>query len=138
MANVGASPTPNATSVAALRSMMEVEPVLAKKWASETTESSVNITPDRVQLDENGNITFLNLGGIRLKKLPDVWSTLIYLTTLNLGGTDLPLDQMKVVLHSLVNVEDLCLGGIGLGVAGAELVGDVIENSATIKHLDMR
>jgi hypothetical protein len=141
MANDGAATasasTPNATSLSAVRAMMDSEPVLAKKWASKDSNNAVNMA-DTLQLDDDGNITFLNLGGIRLKSLPNMWSTLDRLTTLNIGGTDLPLDQMKTVLSSLVNVEELCLGGNALGKDGATMVAELVETSTTLKHLDMR
>jgi hypothetical protein len=132
------SSTPNATSISAIRAMMASEAVLATKWASKDDKNSVNMAEDTILLDMDGNITFLNLGGMRLKSLPNVWSTLDRLTSLNLGGTDLPLDQIKTVLSSLVHIDELFLGGNGLGKEGAAMAAEFVETSTTLKHLDMR
>lgn len=137
-ANNASSTAPNATSLSAIRAMMASEPVLATKWASKDDKNAVNVAEDTILLDKDGDITFLNLGGMRIKSLPNVWSTLHRLTTLNLGGTDLPLDQIKMVLSSLVNIEDLFLGGNGLGKEGAAMAAEFVETSTTLKHLDMR
>jgi hypothetical protein len=137
-ANNASSTAPNATSLSAIRAMMASEPVLATKWTSQNDKNALNVAEDTIRLDEDGDITFLNLGGMRIKSLPNVWSTLHRLIALNLGGTDLPLDQIKMVLSSLVNIEELFLGGNGLGKEGAAMVAEFVETSTTLKHLDMR
>lgn len=138
--HVAPSTPPNSTSITAIRTLMDTEPVLARKWAAENDDgSSLNITADTVQFDENGNVIFLNLGGMRLRTLPpNAFASLDKLETLNLGGTDLPLDQLKAVLSDLVNVESLLLGGNSLGSQGAAMVAEIIEKKPTLRHLDMR
>ena len=131
----------NATSVTAIRTMMDNEPVLAKKWAATSTKdsSALNLTPDTIQFDDNGNVIFLNLGGMRIRSLPpNAFASLDKLDTLNLGGTDLPLDQMKSVLCELVNVDSVLLGGNSLGPTGAAMVAEIIQMKPSIRHLDMR
>lgn len=90
-----------------------------------TTEAS---TDDRVHLDAQGRVTYLNLGGKRLHRGLDAslfqnhFSTL---RTLNLGGTDLPAQNTVDILNTRTvgrTLESLHLGGNGLGDEGIELL----------------
>jgi Ran GTPase-activating protein (RanGAP) involved in mRNA processing and transport len=134
-----ASAAPNEASILAIRNMMKCEPALAIKWSSPQNES-LNVSADTVQFDENGNVVFLNLGGMRLRSLPaNAFASLDKLQTLNLGGTDLPLAQLETVLSNLVAIESLLLGGNSLGPKGAAMVANtVVPTKSTLQHLDLR
>jgi Leucine-rich repeat (LRR) protein len=131
------STAPNEASITVIRQLMDGAPVLAKKWSD--NNGALNLCVDTIQLDENGNIVFLNLGGMRLRTLPsNAFESLSHLETLNLGGTDLPLDHLKNLLSQLQNVESLLLGGNALGPEGAKMVAEMIKNKPSLKHLDIR
>lgn len=130
---------PNDVSTSALKSIVEGEPKLASKWAPQDGSPALTLPADTVQFDEDGNVTLLNLGGTRLRTLPaEAFASLTKLQTLNLGATDLPLDQLKAVLQALVAIESLLLGGNSFGPEGTAMVAGIIPTKPTLQHLDLR
>jgi len=81
---------------------------------------------ERVHLDEQGRVSFLNLGGKRLHRgivgAKSIFEKFAALNTLNLGGTDLPPKDTVEMLNALTSLESLYLGGNGLGDAGATIL----------------
>eukprot|EP00568_Trieres_chinensis_P008685 CAMPEP_0183300224 /NCGR_PEP_ID=MMETSP0160_2-20130417/6729_1 /TAXON_ID=2839 ORGANISM="Odontella Sinensis, Strain Grunow 1884" /NCGR_SAMPLE_ID=MMETSP0160_2 /ASSEMBLY_ACC=CAM_ASM_000250 /LENGTH=94 /DNA_ID=CAMNT_0025462609 /DNA_START=17 /DNA_END=297 /DNA_ORIENTATION=- len=73
------------SSLEALRKIRDSDPALRRKWATEEWGNSVTA-------DADGHLTSLDLGGSgRVRSLPpDAFALLPRLSTLNLGGTDLP------------------------------------------------
>jgi Ran GTPase-activating protein (RanGAP) involved in mRNA processing and transport len=95
-------------------------------------------TDDRVAFNEDGNVTTLNLGGMRLRRglpcPPDVFQKFSALSSLNLGGTDLPVADIAAVLGFLEAIESLHLSGNGLGDDGATQIAAWLETTKP-KHL---
>ena len=132
-------------------------------WCSSSGNS--NGTDNKVQFDDDGFVTSLDLGGKRLhrgfplpgqtlQKVPVPADTsrevlppfdkLQHLKILNLAGTDLPLnDTMKVLEMVQSTIEVLYLGGNGLGVAGGKAIASWLSGlpsggPAHLFKLDMR
>jgi len=83
---------------------------------------------ERVYFDAQGRVSLLNLGGKRLHRglanATGIFAQFSALTTLNLGGTDLPAKDMKQILNIVApSLESLYAGGNGLGDDGATLIG---------------
>ena len=106
-------------------------------------------TSSKIQFDEEGYVTFLDLGGKRLHRgfpcpVEDVFGNNYFqrLTTLNIAGTDLPLpDIMAILNHIQGSIQTLFVGGNGIGSnGGAKAVGEWISlNSArNLIKLDLR
>mmetsp|Transcript_24845 Transcript_24845/g.58292 ORF Transcript_24845/g.58292 Transcript_24845/m.58292 type:complete len:347 (-) Transcript_24845:1582-2622(-) len=99
---------------------------------SKDTYSSIELVSswsDKIRFDDDGYVTYLDLGGRRLYKgLPCDYSVFgsdyfPRLTTLSLAGTDLPLKEILAILpHIESTIECLYLGGNGLGARGAEAI----------------
>lgn len=91
--------------------------------------------------DATGHITLLDLGaGGRIRKLPaEAFNKLPKLKTLNLGGTDLPIDSIIAVLRACPSLEHVYLGGNGIGSAGMkQLCEQVLMRNNIIEKLDVR
>jgi hypothetical protein len=100
-----------------------------------------------VQFGHGNAVKTLDLGGKRLYKgFPcsphDSIGTFVSLTSLNLAGTDLPLQDILSILalHNIVNnVECLYLGGNGLQDEGANAIATQFLSSAKrLSKLDLR
>jgi hypothetical protein len=95
-------------------------------------------TEDRVAFNDDGKVTTLNLGGMRLRKglpcPPEVFENFSALSSLNLGGTDLPIADISVILGFLGTIESLHLSGNGLGDEGAKQIAAWLETTKP-KHL---
>ena len=136
--HAASSTAPNDASIAVIRQLMNGAPVLASKW-SNNNNGALHLSADTIQFDEHGNVVFLNLGGMRLRTLPpNAFASLVHLETLNVGGTDLPVDQLRNVLSQLQNVKSLLLGGNALGPKGAIMVAEMIQIKPSLQHLDLR
>mmetsp|Transcript_55688 Transcript_55688/g.134964 ORF Transcript_55688/g.134964 Transcript_55688/m.134964 type:complete len:360 (+) Transcript_55688:33-1112(+) len=119
---------------------------LVASWCS----SSSNGSDNKVKFDEDGFVSSLDLGGKRLyrgfpipgKTAPTAtgnktrmvlppFDKFQRLKTLNLAGTDLPLnDTMKVLEMIQSTIEVLFLGGNGLGVAGGKAIASWLSGLA--------
>ena len=92
--------------------------------------------------DDNGVVTGLDLGGMRLRSLePALLSDLApSLVTLNLANTDLPLtDQARAAICQLGKLEVLCLGGNGINDERIEEVVDIVTRCGkSLTRLDLR
>jgi hypothetical protein len=101
-------------------------------------------TAERVAFNDNGKVTTLNLGGMRLRKglpcPPEVFENFSALTSLNLGGTDLPIADIAAVLGFLGAIESLHLSGNGLGDDGATQIATWLETTEPkqLIKLDLR
>ena len=99
---------------------------------------------DVVGLDEEGYVTFLNLGSKRLYKGIGCCHAFSYfprLAILNLGGTDLPLTDLVTILDVISSsIQTLYLGGNRLGSDGAQVVATWLRQSTPPKlsRLDLR
>jgi Ran GTPase-activating protein (RanGAP) involved in mRNA processing and transport len=99
---------------------------------------------ERVAFNDDGKVTTLNLGGKRLRKgLPcpaEVFENFSALTSLNLGGTDLPMADIAAVLGFLGAIESLHLSGNGLGDDGAKQIATWLETTKPkcLMKLDLR
>mmetsp|Transcript_55689 Transcript_55689/g.134968 ORF Transcript_55689/g.134968 Transcript_55689/m.134968 type:complete len:357 (+) Transcript_55689:33-1103(+) len=133
---------------------------LVASWCS----SSSNGSDNKVKFDEDGFVSSLDLGGKRLyrgfpipgKTAPTAtgnktrmvlppFDKFQRLKTLNLAGTDLPLnDTMKVLEMIQSMIEVLYLGGNGLGVAGGKAIASWLSSIASggrrshLAKLDLR
>ena len=122
------------SSLDALRAMMSMEPALEKRWSK-----GFHVTGSGVTLDRSGNVTGLDIGGGRLRRLSaSEFTTPLSksLLTLNLGATDLPLDSIKSIVASLRALQMLYLGGNGIGDGGVLALEGALGTS--IRVLDLR
>uniref|UniRef100_A0A7S2IB54 RNI-like protein n=1 Tax=Helicotheca tamesis TaxID=374047 RepID=A0A7S2IB54_9STRA len=136
------------TSLTTLRSIRQYDPYLQQNLPptpnNDTSTTSYQSNTEHVQFDTSGNITYLNLGGRRLRKLPSPISTfhpLEHLTTLNLGNSDLPPQIQMDILSSLKQhgtLRDLHLSGNGLRDAGITNLSAVLEDFESLEKLDLR
>jgi len=126
---------------------------------SSSSSSSSTEDDDRVRIDNaQGRVTYLNLGGKRLHRGLDAKVLTFFpaLTTLNLGGTDLPAQNTVDILTNRSNSDDannnpttvlehVYLGGNGLGDEGAQLLAGAWQKSPSgcclpqsLRTLDLR
>jgi Ran GTPase-activating protein (RanGAP) involved in mRNA processing and transport len=96
-----------------------------------------------LQFDADGNVTLVDLGGKRLYKgfpcSPKVFAQFSRLVTLNLAGTDLPLQDLSAILEQVApRIETLYVGGNGLGVDGAKALGSWLPSASKLVSLDLR
>ena len=99
---------------------------------SKETYSSIELVSswsNKIRFDDDGYVTYLDLGGRRLYKgLPCDYSVFgrdyfPRLTTLSLAGTDLPLKEILAILPYIEStIECFYLGGNGLGARGARAI----------------
>jgi hypothetical protein len=82
-----------ANSLEGLRALAEAG--LLNDGGDELCTSWIQKTDERVAFNDSGKVTTLNLGGMRLRKglpcVPVVFRHFEDLSSLNLGGTDLPM-----------------------------------------------
>lgn len=101
-------------------------------------------TQDRVAFNDDGKVITLNLGGMRLRKglpcPPAVFQNFSALSSLNLGGTDLPMADIAAVLGFLGAIESLHLSGNGLGDDGAKQIAAWLKTTKPkqLTKLDLR
>jgi len=133
-------PEINETSLQALRALRSTDPLLSSTFP--TSKEETNTTSpgysQHVQFDNDGNITTLNLGGRRLRKLPnipEVFASLKQLTTLNLGSSDLAPPLLVNILKSVPSLLHFHLSGNGLRDNGIQLLSPCI---AQLQTLDLR
>jgi hypothetical protein len=95
----------------------------------------------QVAFDDEGYVTMINLGSKRLHrgiKCIDAFG-FERLTTLSLGGTDLPAKDTVLVLQQVqTSITSVYLGGNGLGVDGAKQIGEWLSAAPRLKTLDVR
>ena len=156
------------TSLQALRGLCVAYPSLAKRWQTstaidgilgdfgppppaQTAQTSPNADDDATTdhwssmaaFDDNGVVTGLDLGGMRLKQkslnpalLSDLSNSLI---TLNLANTDLPLtEEARSAITQLGKLEVLCLGGNGINDTNIDAVLAIVTCSKSLAKLDLR
>jgi Ran GTPase-activating protein (RanGAP) involved in mRNA processing and transport len=108
-----------------------VDDTLTSSWASE-----------RLHFDTDGYLILLDLGGKRLYKgFPclDALALFSRLETLNIGGTDLSLWDIRLILNQIADkIQTLYLGGNGLGAVGAKEIADWLPTAQKLKKLDVR
>jgi Ran GTPase-activating protein (RanGAP) involved in mRNA processing and transport len=125
-----------ANSLEGLRALAEGG--LLNDGGDELCASWLQKTDERVAFNDSGKVTSLNLGGMRLRKglpcVPVVFHNFEDLSSLNLGGTDLPIADIAEVLRYSVAIESLHLSGNGLGDDGAKQIAAWLE-TAKAKHL---
>ena len=154
------------TSLKALRGLCDAFPSLSKRWQTSTAidgnlgdfgppppAQTAQTVPNDVDdtasthwssmaaFDDNGVVTGLDLGGMRMKSLnPALLSDLsASLVTLNLANTDLPLtDEARSAICQLGKLEVLCLGGNGINDANIDSVADIVKCSESLAKLDLR
>jgi hypothetical protein len=111
---------------------------LLNDGGDELCASWLQKTAERVSFNDDGKVTTLNLGGMRLRKglpcPPEVFENFSSLSSLNLGGTDLPIADIAAVLGFLGAIESLHLSGNGLGDDGAKQISRWLETTKP-KHL---
>ena len=79
---------------------------------------------DQIVFDEAGRVISLNLGNKRLRKGMPVKFNFASLTTINLGGTDLPIEDTIHILTGVAStIEQVYLGGNMLNNQGATQIG---------------
>ena len=155
------------TSLKALRGLCNAYPSLSKRWQTSTAidgilgdfgppppaQTAQTIPPNAdattghwssiAAFDDNGVVTGLDLGGMRLKKkslnpalLSDLSDSLI---TLNLANTDLPLtEDARSAITQLGKLEVLCLGGNGINDTNVDAVVEIVKGSKSLAKLDLR
>jgi Ran GTPase-activating protein (RanGAP) involved in mRNA processing and transport len=125
-----------ANSLEGLRALAEAG--LLNDGGDELCTSWIQKTDERVAFNDSGKVTTLNLGGMRLRKglpcVPVVFRHFEDLSSLNLGGTDLPMADIAEVLGYLGSIESLHLSGNGLGDDGAKQIAAWLETTEP-KHL---
>jgi len=145
------SSSPSSSSTAAIISDDDApNPSLQSAW-----------NPDKVTFDDDGVVISLDLGGRRLHRGFPCDPTLVFstfashLTTLNLAGTDIPLDDCLAILRVLLRssgdddddggsrsggriLKNLHLGGNGLGSKGASAIAASGVLSRSVTKLDLR
>lgn len=152
------------TSLQALRGLCVAYPSLAKRWQTSTAIDGIlgdfgppppaqtaqtwpndDTTTDHwssmAAFDDNGVVTGLDLGGMRLKSLnPALLSDLsASLITLNLANTDLPLtEEARSAICQLGKLEVLCLGGNGINDTNIDSVVEISKCSKSMAKLDLR
>ena len=105
-----------------------------------TTDNTTSTAPSAFRV-----VTHLDFGGCRLRKgLPEGTLHIFEqhfanrLTSLNLGGTDLPLTETLAVLEIFPKLQSLHVGANGLGNDGAAALADWIATSQFLTTLDLR
>ena len=151
------------TSLKALRGLCGAYPSLSKRWQTstavdgilgdfgppppaQTAHTNANDTTathwsSMAAFDDNGVVTGLDLGGLRLKSLnPALLSDLSdSLITLNFANTDLPLtEEARSAITQLGKLEVLCLGGNGINDANIDSVVEIAKCSKSLAKLDLR
>lgn len=96
----------------------------------------------RVHFDDDGYVTYLNLGSFRLRKGIvglDAFRMFSKLSTLSLAGTDSPLSDLKVILDLITStIECLYLGGNGYQTPVTHVLAPWIVSAAQLVKLDLR
>lgn len=114
-------------------------PSLISSWQAQPKQT--------VQFDDDGYVTFVDVGGKRLHRgfpcsMEDTVGTYSRLSTLNLSGTDLPLKDILTILNLPnvpTNLECLYLGGNGLGDEGATAIAtEYLPHATSLRKLDLR
>ena len=95
---------------------------------------------DKVHFDQDCHVTYLNLGNKRLRKgldnIDEIFSSFPRLANLNLGGTDLPLSQLREVLDRVGgSLEALFLGGNGYRNEICSVLAEWIQSTTRIGRL---
>lgn len=96
---------------------------------------------DQIVFDEAGRVISLNLGNKRLRKGMPVKFNFASLTTINLGGTDLPIEDTIHILTGVAStIEQVYLGGNMLNNQGATQIGMWLSTRRpqNLVHLDLR
>lgn len=96
----------------------------------------------QVAFDDEGYVVMINLGSKRFHrgiKCIDAFGLFERLTTLSLGGTDLPAKNTVQVLQQVqTSITSVYLGGNGLGIDGAKQIGEWLSAAPQLKTLDLR
>jgi Ran GTPase-activating protein (RanGAP) involved in mRNA processing and transport len=138
-----------------LESSDSVDDIYCSAWSSNrvhfvdhNSSSNCNNNNDNNNNDKNsssaGAVALLNLGGQRLHHgwpSAEALNHFPELSTLNLGGTDLPLEDIETVLSMVANsIECIHIGGNGLGNQGAEMIARWLceKMPANLVKIDLR
>ena len=110
--------------------------------SKEANEEISSWSPNAVTFNNEGHVIQLDLSGRRIKNFPhEAFTHLPFLKVLNLGGTDVPLPQLiKVLEECCATVQQLYLGGNGLGDAGIQAISEHVlsRSDCAIMKLDLR
>jgi Leucine Rich repeat len=133
---------PTATTTNAESKLDEASPLphLISSWHGQPQPT--------VQLDDDGYVVFLDLGGKRLHRgfpcsISATMGAFSRLETLNLAGTDLPWNNHLAEILQLPNIQQnlkcLYLGGNGLGDEGATAMAtEFLACAKNLNKLDLR
>ena len=145
-------PSVNSIDQEALRCLMDADPYIKKRLTGQTNvalgdnqnrfNSPQEVWNDNAVQFHNGRVTYLDLSGHRIKKLPsEPFQSLTKLETLNLGGTDIPVTQLLAAIQGCMrSLRQLFLGGNGLRNVGfVSLVEGVLSKEINkLQKLDVR
>lgn len=124
--------------------LVEEEQHLCSAW-SNAIRFEKDPTADHTASSASMVVTHLDLGGCRLRQgLPEGTLQILQqhfansLTSLNLGGTDLPLMETLAVLKAFRQLQSLHVGANGLGNDGAQALAEWVATASDLTSLDLR